>query len=126
MTMTLELDPPIGITDSPTSHGPLPFHISVSETDIGVTMVLAGELDMAAAPALREALADVSEGLEGDLILDLAQLTFIDSSGLTLFVQEHKNLQSRGHELIILDPTQRTSRLFQIAGLDQFFTVRRA
>jgi anti-sigma B factor antagonist len=124
MTVALELDPPTSISDL-SSRGSPPFHISVSESDNGVVLALAGELDMAAAPALREALAAVTEGLEGDLTLDVGQLTFIDSSGLTLFVQEHKNLRSRGHELIILDPTRRTSRLFQIVGLDEFFTVRR-
>jgi len=98
----------------------------VSKSETGVVLAIAGELDMATAPALREAVADVTEGLEGDLILDLGLMTFTDSSGLTLFVQEQKNLRSRGHEMIILDPTARTRRLFQVAGLDEYFTVRRA
>lgn len=97
----------------------------VSATDDGVVvMVLEGELDIATAPALQKTLVDVTEGLEGDLILDIGLLTFIGSNGLTLFVNTHKKLQSLGHELVIVSPTSTTRRLFEIAGLDKVLTVR--
>jgi anti-sigma B factor antagonist len=124
MAMTLEIDPPVNVRDPAISPGRPPFDISVSKSDDGVVMVVGGELDMSTAPTLRAALVEVIEGLEGDLILDVGLLTFIDSSGLTLLVAEHKKLRSLGHELVIFAPTQRTSRLFEIVGLDQVLTVR--
>ncbi len=97
----------------------------MSATDEGVVvMVLEGELDIATAPALQKTLVDLTDGIEGDLILDVGLLTFIGSSGLTLLVNTHKKLQSLGHELVIVAPTSQTRRLFEIAGLDKVFTVR--
>ena len=121
--MTMEIVPPIVVGDPPASKGP-PFKVSVSASDDGVVLVIEGELDLAAAPILREALVDVTEGLEGDLILDIGLLTFIDSSGLALFVAEHKRLRSLGHELVICAATPRAIRLFEIAGLHKVLTVR--
>ncbi len=121
--MTLEIDPPIIVSDAPASHGP-PFNVSVSASDEGVVLVVEGELDMSTAPILREALIDVTEDLEGDLMLDIGLLTFIDSSGLALFVAEHNKLQSFGHALVICAATPRATRLFEIAGLHKVLTVR--
>ncbi len=121
--MTLETDPPIVVSDPPASKGP-PFKVSASGSDEGIVLVIEGELDLATAPILREALVDVTEGLEGDLILDVASLNFIDSSGLALFIAEQKRLQSLGHELVIFAPTPRAIRLFEIAGVAEVLTVR--
>jgi anti-sigma B factor antagonist len=124
MAMTLEIDPPIDARNLGDAPGAPPFQMSVHESDDGVVMVVEGELDMSTAPTLREALVDVTEGLAGNLILDVRLLTFIDSSGLTLFVAEHKKLRSLGHDLVIFAPTPRTRRLLEIAGLDELLTVR--
>jgi anti-anti-sigma factor len=124
MAMTLEIDPPIDARNLAESPSTPAFGMSVHESDDGVVMVVEGELDMSTAPTLREALVDVTEGLEGNLILDVRLLTFIDSSGLTLFVAEHKKLRALGHELVIFAPTPRTRRLLEIAGLDEVLTVQ--
>ena len=60
----------------------------------GGTLQLAGELDMASAPLLSAAL----EGLpvEGRLSFDLAELTFLDSSGLNAFSQYASSLNGQG------------------------------
>ncbi len=121
--MTIEIDPPTIVSDPPASKGP-PFNVSVSGSDEGVVLVVEGELDMSTAPILREALIDVTGGLEGDLMLDIGLLTFIDSSGLALFVAEHKKLESLGHKLVIFAATPWAIRLFEIAGLHKVLTVR--
>ena len=122
--MTFERDLSLNRRDLDISPGRLPLSVSVSESDGGVVVAVEGELDMSTAPTLREALVDVADGLESDLILDVRLLTFIDSSGLTLLVAEHKKISSLGHNLVILAPTSRTARLFQIVGLDEVLTVR--
>ena len=124
--MTLETEPPLDARNHRDVPSAPPFQMSVHESDDGVVMVVEGELDMSTAPSLRDALVDVSEGLEGNLILDVRLLTFIDSSGLTLFVAEHKKLRSLGHDLVIFAPTPRTRRLLEIAGLDEVLTVQPA
>ena len=49
-------------------------------------------------PALQAQLADPTAELAGDLVLDIAGLAFVDSTGLALFVLLHKRLANTGHE----------------------------
>jgi anti-anti-sigma factor len=86
-------------------------------------VVVAGELDDSTAPILRERLVQVTANLVGDLVLDIGLLTFVDSTGLALFVAQHKKLQSMGSQLIIVSPGPMARRLFEITGLTQVFTV---
>ena len=86
-------------------------------------VVVAGELDDSTAPILRGHLVQVTANLVGDLVLDIGLLTFVDSTGLALFVAQHKKLQSTGSHLIIVSPGPMARRLFEITGLTQVLTV---
>lgn len=97
--------------------------ISVDQEDGRTTMILAGELDASTAPALRERLVEVGSDHEGDLVLHIGSLTFIDSSGLALFIAQHKKQQSQGSEFLISAATPMARRLFQITGLSDVFSV---
>ena len=86
-------------------------------------IVLTGELDGATAPLLRESFLEVAEGLEGNLVVEISGLTFVDSSGLTLLITEHKNLQANGSSLIIRSPTPMARRAFEITGLHDILWI---
>jgi anti-sigma B factor antagonist len=86
-------------------------------------VVLAGELDGATAPFLVRTLVDVNATLEGDLVLDIRQLSFIDSTGLSVFVSQHKQLAAKDQKLVIYAPSAMARRLFEITGLEQVFTI---
>ena len=85
------------------------------------TLALAGELDLAAVPAVRDRLC----GLGGDVDLDCSGLTFIDASGLRLFVAVHHGCERRGAKMVIVNPAQCVLRLLAVTGLDSVLTVRR-
>jgi anti-sigma B factor antagonist len=68
-------------------------------------------------------LVDVNATLEGDLVLDIRQLSFIDSTGLSVFVSQHKKLSAKGQRLVIQAPTAMALRLFQITGLVDVLTI---
>ena len=82
---------------------------------------LVGELDVAGAPEVRARL----EGLDGDVEIDCSGLTFIDSSGLGLFVAVHRACDARGAKLMIVDPSPRVSQLLELTGLNAVLDVRR-
>jgi stage II sporulation protein AA (anti-sigma F factor antagonist) len=83
-----------------------------------------GELDAATAPVLDEALRRAAaEGAGERVILDFANLTFVDSAGLSVLVAAHKRLQGEGTELVISAPSAAVRRLFAIAGIDRFLTI---
>ncbi|QXC61525.1 STAS domain-containing protein [Aquihabitans sp. G128] len=88
------------------------------------TITLVGELDPATAPQLEEAI----DGLLGDgtvdrVVLDLTGLTFLDSSGLRVFVTARQSLADRGGELALRGPSANTQRLLDITGLGELISV---
>lgn len=86
--------------------------------------MLHGELDLATAPHLRETLADLIDG-QGNLsmIIDLANLGFIDCSGLAVLVGALRRMQDRGGEIALRDPNPTASKLFAITGIDKAFPI---
>jgi anti-sigma B factor antagonist len=100
-----------------------PLQILVSHRTAQAYVVLSGELDGATAPFLMRTLVELNETLEGDLVLDIGQLSFIDSTGLSVFVSQQKQLGAKGKQLVIHGPTPMARRLFQITGLENMFTI---
>ena len=90
------------------------FTVTVSE---GAPMVvkLNGELDMAAAPVLKQCLA----GLAGDVVLDCTGLDFVDSSGLAELVRAHLERERRGERLSVRGLSPLVRRTFDLTGLDE-------
>lgn len=88
------------------------------------TIALVGELDPATAPQLDEAIESVlqDQGVNR-LVLDLTGLTFLDSSGLRVFVTAREALSSRGGELALRGPSANTQRLLDITGLGEIIAV---
>jgi len=100
-----------------------PLQVLVSHRAEGVHVALSGELDGATAPFLVRTLVEVNKTLAGDLVLDIRQLSFIDSTGLSVFVSQQKQLSAKGRKLVIFGPTAMTRRLFQITGLEDVLTI---
>jgi anti-sigma B factor antagonist len=100
-----------------------PLQILVRHRAEHAYVVLSGELDGATAPFLLRTLVEVNDTLEGDLVLDINQLSFIDSTGLSVFVSQQKQLNSSGKKLVIYAPTPMARRLFQITGLEDVLTI---
>ena len=81
-------------------------------------VALSGELDMAATLKLEP----VVDGLLADgarsLVLDLAELTFIDSTGMALLVGVNERASAAGAELTLLRPAEHVGRVLEVTGLD--------
>jgi anti-anti-sigma factor len=77
-------------------------------------LALSGELDVAAAERFTRAVAEAHGA--GGLILDLSEVTFIDSTGLRSLLAAAKDLQGRG-ELVLARPSQRVLEVLEIAGV---------
>jgi len=79
--------------------------------------VLVGELDPHTAPILRSSVDDAVSDATATLVLDVAGLQFIDSSGLRVIISAHKTMDERGGRLVLRAPTDNTRRLLEITGL---------
>lgn len=89
----------------------------VSRVDGTTTVVLAGDLDLAAAPALRRLLAKECALQPVELVIDVSALEFIDSSGLSTLVRADKALSADGGMLVLRGASQRVRRLLEITSL---------
>jgi len=96
-----------------------PFAIDVGEHDSRTLVVPRGELDMATAPELEDAiLPRLHDG--GWVVLDLRSLDFIDSSGLRVVVGAHRTAEDRGGRFTCVRgrPGTTVHRIVEIAGID--------
>jgi anti-anti-sigma factor len=100
------------------------LEIMVSHSEGSTVVALTGELDATTAPRLYAEFAELSRGGHCNVELDLAHLEFMDSSGLSVVVAEHKRAQASGGGLVILSPVRRVIRLFQVSGLMSYLVVK--
>jgi anti-sigma B factor antagonist len=87
-------------------------------------VILAGELDVSSVGQLYEQLAALSAEGVCHVSLNMAEVTFVDSTGLSILVSEHKRATSMNGELIIFSPSTQLRRLLQITGLDSYLNIR--
>ena len=86
-------------------------------------VTVAGELDLSTAPCLGEALAHVVDRHPHEVTVDLAELAFIDSTGLTLLVRTSNRLREYDGTLSLASPTPPVRRVLEIVGLDHLLVA---
>jgi anti-sigma B factor antagonist len=90
--------------------------------DRGVRLRLAGELDLSSAPELGRQLAELERADCGRVLIDLSQLEFIDSTGLTLIIEARRAAQENGRDLHLCAGPPQVQRLFELTGVLEHFT----
>lgn len=93
-------------------------HFNV-QTDSGsdpLRIVADGELDAASAGTLAEALEDAAPG-SGGIVLDLAGVSFIDSSGLRVIAAEVQRAEAAGRPFAVTAASEAVRRIFEMTGL---------
>jgi anti-anti-sigma factor len=93
---------------------------SVSRRRVGDAIVVApaGEIDLATVDALQAAV-DVAAGESEQVVLDLREVTFIDSAGLRLVLQSSRAIAGFG---VVRGPRE-VQRVFDLVGLDDRLTM---
>jgi anti-sigma B factor antagonist len=84
---------------------------------------LRGSLDLATSPTVRAALMDATKKGKRDLIVDLTQLEFLDSTGLGALIGAHRRMSEHGGSLRLIIAEGAISRLLNITGLVRVFSV---
>jgi anti-anti-sigma factor len=96
------------------------FTYTVDRDVQAVTVRLAGEIDLAAAPRVESAIEEAVAGEEGvDILIDLDAVTFLDSTGLRVLVAAHARCAGEGRRLTLVNPSTAVSRILEITGLGQ-------
>lgn len=82
-----------------------------------------GEIDVLTAPRLHETLHEVIAESPGSLLVDLANVTFIDSTGLGALVVAHRHLEERGGRLRLVSVPPAVAQVLEVTGLMNRFEV---
>ena len=99
--------------------------ISDCRTDECTVVQVSGELDIASAPLLQDHLfALIRDGHR--VVLELAGVEFMDSSGLEVLLSCHGRAQQAGTGLVLRRPSRRVSRLLELTGLRSHFVIETA
>ncbi|HEX2370875.1 MAG TPA: STAS domain-containing protein [Acidimicrobiia bacterium] len=93
----------------------------VSDDGRSVCLRLDGEFDMGTAPLVEDALSPALDPRCARLVVNLADVSFMDSSGLRVLVVARNALDERA-EMVIADINDQLRRLFEISGLTSAFT----
>ena len=101
------------------------LNIDLKTDDNGETMIfrLRGSLDLATSPTVRAALTDATQKSKQDVIVDLTQLEFLDSTGLGALIGAHRRAVENGGTFRLVIHDGPIARLLNITGLIRVLEV---
>lgn len=94
----------------------------ISERDGRIVISLNGEIDLETAPAVRKALLDNLKSGK-PLLIDLAEVSYIDSSGIASLVEGLQLARKQRSDLALVAVSSRARRVLELARLDKVFTI---
>jgi anti-sigma B factor antagonist len=95
-----------------------------SRLDGAVTVLtVAGEIDVATAPELRERIVELVNGGVYNLVIDMAAVEFCDSTGLGVLVGGLKRVRSHDGSLTLINVRDSVRRLFELTKLTDAFGI---
>ena len=95
------------------------FDCRVERTEGGAVCAVRGELDLMTAPRLREELRPLlADGDVASLSFDLADLRFVDSSGIQALIDFRRELGARGATMAVVRPQRTVRMVLRMMGLE--------
>ncbi len=99
------------------------FRVAHREPEPGVCVAtVEGDVDLASAPALKSALTELAEGEARRLVVDLSQVSYLDSTGLGVLVGVKRRLADGG-VIVVAGAPPAVRALFELTGLDRVFRL---
>jgi len=99
------------------------FTVQVSDRDGWAVLLVHGEVDIATAPVLREKLHDLLGDGRSNLVIDLDDVGFLDSTALGVLVGTLKRARTEGGEVRLVVTQPRIRKVFEITRLDIAFEL---
>jgi len=98
-----------------------PHEFEVRVTVQGTTRVVApsGELDLATSAELEQAFTVPPEDVADTTVLDFRELTFIDSSGISVLLDAARRADEAGRRIACVPGPPQVQRVFELTGIDQ-------
>jgi anti-sigma B factor antagonist len=91
--------------------------VDVSRVNGAHVVTVRGELEMASALGLAGPLTDIAGDGNDPLLLDLSELTFMDSTGMSVLLNAGRRLTRQGRPMAIVCPDGPVRKVFELTNL---------
>ena len=95
--------------------------MDISSTDDVVAVTLFGEIDLECRARTEAGFRSVVDA--NNVVIDLRHVTFIDSSGIGVFVRAHAAVAERGGSMALCPGPDNVMRALHMAGVDELFEL---
>lgn len=86
-------------------------------------LALEGEIDLHESPQIKERMQPLLAAKHPQIVVDLGEVSYIDSSGLALFIETMQRVQAYGGKFGLCSLRPSVKSIFEIARLDQVFRI---
>lgn len=95
----------------------------IAAGDETTVVALRGEVDIYSAPQFKETILQSIDAGATHIVVDLTEVSFIDSTALGVLVSGAKRVRPQNGSLDIVCQDENISRIFEITGLDRIFGI---
>jgi anti-sigma B factor antagonist len=99
------------------------FEIAEYSDDSTPVLSVRGEIDVSTAPELRDRLLGVAQDGYSTVVVDLSEVTFLDSTALGVLVSGLKRFRSAGGDLRLVVTGRNVTKVLEITGLVEVFPI---
>jgi len=100
-----------------------PFSCQVIRESGCVVASMHGELDLASSAELQRQLLDALAQYDEPLVLDLADVSFLDSSGLAVLYRAQQEAEARGIPMLLRAVPPHAHRVLEVTGMTSLFEL---
>lgn len=102
----------------------LDFRVDSSRVGSTSVVAVAGDVDLHTAERLAETLREAAEESASCVVLDLLEVTLVDSAGLGVLASTARSMTARGGKFVLAADDAQLLRTLRITGLDRMFDVQ--
>jgi anti-sigma B factor antagonist len=99
------------------------LHVDIAPDRERVTVRADGEIDLATAPAIEGPLLELLDSGFRDVVLDLQEVRFMDSSGIRVLISVHQRAEALGGSLSVVLGTSRIRQTLELSGAIDYLGV---
>jgi anti-anti-sigma factor len=101
----------------------LNFDLRSETRDENVLVRIRGDFDVQVAARATDALAELESGAPSSLVIDLRDVSFMDSSGMAVIAGAHARATAAGRRFAVVAPPAGVRHAFEISGLEEVVPV---
>jgi anti-sigma B factor antagonist len=93
------------------------------QRDRSNVLPLKGEIDLHVSPTITASLSQMIEKKPKRLVVDLSEVTYIDSAGLAVLIEAMQKVEGYGGKFLLAGLQETVRSIFEISRLDQVFQI---